>query len=74
MEVGEVDLEAARSAKNVEVQVYMLDALARLALADDDRSSARLLLTEANQLATHISHLLDQNDRFDSNQALTKFD
>ncbi|HEX8509283.1 MAG TPA: BTAD domain-containing putative transcriptional regulator, partial [Propionibacteriaceae bacterium] len=64
-------LEAARSAQNVEVQVYMLDALARLA-ADNDRPTARLLLAEANQLATHVGHLLDQNDRCDSIETLKR--
>jgi hypothetical protein len=67
-------LEAARSAKNVEVQVYMLDALARLAAADSDRPAARLLLTEANQLATHVGHLLDQNDRYDSIETLKQLE
>jgi predicted ATPase/DNA-binding SARP family transcriptional activator len=63
-------LQAARTAGNIEVQIHALDALARLAAADD-RSSARLLLAEADQLAPHVGHLLDHNDRYDSNQART---
>ena len=58
-------LAAARSVDNVEVQVYVLDALARLAAAED-RPAARALLAEADQLATHVGHLLDQNDRYDA--------
>jgi hypothetical protein len=60
-------LESARSAENVEVQVYVLDGLARLAAADHDWSSARLLLAEADQLAPRVGHLLDQHDRYDAN-------
>jgi hypothetical protein len=48
----------------------MLDALARLAAADSDRSAARLLLAEANQLVTHVGHLLDQKDRYDLTETL----
>jgi hypothetical protein len=60
-------LESARSVENAEVQVYMLDALARLAAANHDRGSARLLIVEADQLALRLGHLLDQQDRYDSN-------
>jgi hypothetical protein len=67
-------LEAARSAHSVEVQVYMLDALARLAAADNDRSTAWLLLAEANQLATHVGHLVDQNDRYDWRETLRQLE
>ena len=63
-------LEVARSVQNVEVQVYLLDALARLATADHDRLSARRLFAEADRLATHVGHLLDQHDRYDANVTL----
>jgi predicted ATPase/DNA-binding SARP family transcriptional activator len=69
-----VVLEAARSDTNLEIQVYMLDALARLAAAGNDGSTARLLLAEANQLATQVGHLLDQKDRYDSAEALKQLE
>ena len=64
-------LEGAREAPNVEVQIHMLDALARLAACDHDRSGARGLLAEADELAAHGGHLLEPEDRYDSFQALT---
>ncbi len=62
-------LASARSTGHVEVQVYALDARARLAAAAGDRGSARSLLAEADQLAAHLPHLIDPQDRFDAHLA-----
>ena len=65
----EVILEEARVSGNVEIQVYALDALARLAAEAGDPGSARTLLTEADRFATQVAHLLDAGDRLDSDNA-----
>lgn len=45
-------LDDARDASNPEVQVFALDALARL--------------TESDLLALHVAHVVDQGDRIDA--------
>ncbi len=65
----EAVLEQARVSENVESQVYALDALARLAAKEGDSGSARSRLTQADSLAPHVAHVLDENDRLDADQA-----
>jgi predicted ATPase/DNA-binding SARP family transcriptional activator len=65
-------LQAARADRNVEVQVLALDALARLAAASGDEAAATSLLAEADTLAPHVTHLLDEHDRIDKNDALAQ--
>ena len=66
----EVALQAAGTDKNLEVQVSALDALARLAAASGDHMCATSLLTKADALAPHVTHLLDEHDRIDKKRAL----
>ena len=65
----EAVLHEARGSGNVEVQVQTLDALARLAAARGDIGPARTLLAEADMLAPLVTHLLDEADRYDADQA-----
>jgi tetratricopeptide (TPR) repeat protein len=66
----EAALRAARAAKNLEVQVSALDALARLAAASGDDASAGSLLAEADTVASRVTHLLDEHDRIDKDRAI----
>ena len=50
---------------HVEVQVFALDALARLA-ASTDRTAAANLLSEADALAPQVAHVVDEADRYDA--------
>jgi predicted ATPase/DNA-binding SARP family transcriptional activator len=59
-------LAASRGAGNVEVQVYALDALARLAADTENQARARSLLAQADQLALQVGHLMDPQDRLDA--------
>ncbi len=63
-ELNEV-LDEARATGNGEVQVYALDALARIAAEDHDRPGAERLLREADALTPSLAHLVDEPDRFD---------
>ena len=65
----EAVLAQARVDRNVEIQVYALDALARLAAEAGDSRSARSLLTQADRLAPHVAHVLDEDDRLDGTKA-----
>ena len=58
-------LAAARDGGHVEVQVFALDALARLA-ASTDRTAAADLLSEADALAPGVAHVVDEADRYDA--------
>ena len=58
-------LAAARDGGHVEVQVFALDALARLA-AGTDRTAAANLLSEADALAPQVTHVVDEADRYDA--------
>lgn len=51
--------------------MFALDALARLAAESEDHESARQLLAEADDLAAHLAHLVDDGDRIDAAAALT---
>ncbi|CUR59882.1 Transcriptional activator domain [metagenome] len=55
-------LAQARAGDNVEVQVYALDALARLAVTAQD---AEALVSEADLLAHQVAHVVDAGDRLD---------
>ena len=58
-------LAAARDGGHVKVQVFALDALARLA-ASTDRTAAANLLGEADALAPQVAHVVDEADRYDA--------
>ena len=62
-------LEEARSAGNVEVQVYALDALGRLAAESGDLDRAGSLLDDSDALAAQVAHLVDESDRYDAQLA-----
>ncbi len=62
----EAVLKQARVNNDVEIQVSALDALARLAAEAGDLGSARALLSQADMLAPHVAHVLDEDDRLDS--------
>ena len=62
-------LDEARAARNLEVQVYALDALARMAAAAGDLESAHALLADADGLAARVTHVVDEEDRLDSASA-----
>ncbi|HET7475218.1 MAG TPA: BTAD domain-containing putative transcriptional regulator [Dermatophilaceae bacterium] len=59
-------LADARATANLEVQVFALDALARLAARSGDRDTAVALLAESDRLADAVSHLVDASDRIDA--------
>jgi tetratricopeptide (TPR) repeat protein len=59
-------LDEARGTGNTEVQLFALDALARLAAAAGDVDSARSLVTEADELAPLLAHAVDDRDRVDA--------
>jgi len=65
----EAVLHEARGSGNVEVQGQTLDALARLAASRGNIGPARILLAEADTLAPLVTHLLDEADRYDADQA-----
>lgn len=66
--------EEARANGQVEVQVFALDALARLAAATGDGTRARQLLDDSNELARRVRHLVDDKDRVDAASALEPID
>ena len=59
-------LDEARAAGNLEVQVYTLDALARLASEMNDGKISGDLLAEADRLASQVAHVVDEGDRIDA--------
>ncbi len=62
-------LDEAGAAGNREVEVYALDALARIAAERGDRARARELLDTADSLAPAVVHLVDDHDRLDRSRA-----
>lgn len=62
-------LDEARATSNVEVQVFALDALARLAAESDDFATSGELLAEADRLAAQVAHVVDEADRIDAARA-----
>jgi len=48
------------------VQVFALDALARLAAESKDRETAGNLLAESDRLAAQVAHVVDKGDRIDA--------
>ena len=62
----EQDLVEARDSGNIEVQVCVLDALARLAAEAGDLSVGRARLADADDLAPQVAHVLDEADRSDA--------
>jgi predicted ATPase/DNA-binding SARP family transcriptional activator len=62
----EEDLVRARGAGNREVEVCVLDALARLAAEAGDLPVARARLADADGLAPQVAHVLDLADRVDA--------
>jgi len=59
-------LDEARATRNLEVQVFALDALARLAAESKDRETAGNLLAESDRLAAQVAHVVDKGDRIDA--------
>ena len=59
-------LDEARATSHVEVQVFALDALARLAAESDDLATSGKLLAEADRLAAQVAHVVDEADRIDA--------
>lgn len=59
-------LAEARGSDNVEVQVYALDALARLAAEAGEVARAGDLLGEADRLVGQVAHVVDAGDRLDA--------
>ncbi|MET0997390.1 MAG: BTAD domain-containing putative transcriptional regulator [Marmoricola sp.] len=62
-------LEEAHSTGNAEVQLFALDALARLAARSGDTESARSLLADSDGLAPAVAHVVDESDRYDAAEA-----
>jgi uncharacterized protein HemY len=62
-------LDEAGAAGNREVEVYALDALARIAAERGDRARAGELLNRADSLAPAVVHLVDDHDRLDRSRA-----
>jgi hypothetical protein len=62
----ELVLEEARTTHNREVQLFALDALARLAADRGGLDTARSLLTAADELAPKVAHTVDESDRIDA--------
>jgi len=63
-------LDEARATGNLEVQVFALDALARLAAESHDRENSGDLLAESDRLAAEVAHVVDESDRIDAAAAL----
>ena len=59
-------LDEARATRNLEAQVFALDALARLAVESKDRETAGNLLAESDRLAAQVAHVVDTSDRIDA--------
>lgn len=59
-------LDEARSVGNQEVQVFALDALARLAAESGDPGNSEGLLAQSDLLAAEIVHVVDESDRIDA--------
>jgi predicted ATPase/DNA-binding SARP family transcriptional activator len=59
-------LDEARATGNLEVQVFALDALARLAAESNDRENSGALLAESDRLAAEVTHVVDESDRIDA--------
>jgi len=70
------DLEAvlteARAAEDRGVQVFALDALARVAADQGDIGAARRLLQSADDLISGVRHVVDDVDRVDAHLARTQ--
>ena len=62
-------LDEARTAGNVEVRVYALDALTCVAVRRGDLARAEDLLSTADTLAATVAHLVDESDRLDRAEA-----
>jgi tetratricopeptide (TPR) repeat protein len=62
-------LDEAGAAGNREVEVYALDALARIAAERGDRARAGELLEKAETLAATVGHVVDDHDRLDRSRA-----
>ncbi|MGZ5403886.1 MAG: ATP-binding protein [Nocardioides sp.] len=62
-------LDEARATNNSEVQVFALDALARVAAESGDHTTSGELLTESDLLAAHVTHVVDETDRVDAARA-----
>ncbi|ABL79541.1 transcriptional activator domain (plasmid) [Nocardioides sp. JS614] len=62
-------LDEAVSARDAEVQVLAMDALARMAADRGDLDAARRLLRSADDLSSGIQHVLDDLDRTDAHLA-----
>ena len=62
-------LDEARSTGNLEVQVFALDALARLAAELGDGTTATELLGASDLLAAQVAHVVDEADRIDATKA-----
>ena len=59
-------VDEARLTDNVEVQVFALDALARLAAEDHDLATADELLAASDRLTALVAHVVDEDDRIDA--------
>lgn len=62
----EAVLEQAREEGNTEVEVFALDALARLAWEAHQPDAAQALLAASDQAAARVRHTLDDTDRVDA--------
>jgi hypothetical protein len=59
-------MSEARSTDNLEVQVFALDALARLAAEQTDHERSTDLIAESDRLAARVAHVVDERDRLDA--------
>ncbi|MCW2737524.1 MAG: transcriptional activator domain [Nocardioides sp.] len=59
-------LAASRATGDVQVQVFALDALARLAAGTGDPATSDELLAESDRLAAQVAHVVDEGDRIDA--------
>ena len=59
-------LEHARGADDAPVEVFALDALARLAVGSGDLGTARDLCEEADRRMESASHFITDRDRIDA--------
>jgi len=62
----EKDLDEARAVGNIEVQIFALDALARVAAESGDLPTAHTRLADADELAPQVAHSVDETDRVDA--------
>lgn len=62
----ELVLEEVRTTDSGEVELFALDALARLAAEGANLDTARWLLAAADELAPKVAHNVDKSDRFDA--------